>query len=370
MPTTHLERRGTADFTFNGSSGKYDVVVSYWDENDGSSTFQLDQGGTLVSEWNADQNWDPAVSITKVDRTIATGIQVNVGDNFTLTGEVDNYEFARVDYIEFIPVVNSDSSGTDTSNGSDTNDTGSGSSSGFISAHQQYFDNVVNAIASFLGTSIQNILNNLQNNYGALTEESFTDIVNDILIPNGWGSWGSGSSGGGWGGGSCGWGCQDFEELFHSHSFGALASNTHDHDHDDHDDHDHDYDHDHDHEHEHDDDHVDALTGMSDADTQPRVSRSAKYFGTNHSRSGRQGLKKQAYSGARIFNQDSSDEIAQRFEDLQTNFFQSRQGSISVNLNHEVPNIAYDLPTTNYRSDLAQHLLTTNNTDIVDALLG
>ena len=348
---------GTADFSFNGSSGQYDVVVSYWDENDGSSTFQLDQGGTLVSEWNADQNWDPAVSITKVDRTVATGIQVNAGDNFTFTGEVDNYEFARVDYIEFIPVVNSDSSGTDTSSGSDSTDTGSGSSSGFISAHQQYFDNVVNAIASFLGTSIQNILNNLQNNYGALTEESFTDIVNDILIPNGWGSWGSGGGGGGgggWGGGSsgsCGWGCQEFEELFHSHSFGALASDTHDHDHDD------------------DHDHVDVLTGINDADTQSRLSRSAKFSGTNHSSTDRQGLKKQAYAGARIFNQDSSDEIAQTIERLQTHFSQSSYRSGSTNSNQGTFDATDGLMATNISHDNNNHLLMTNNADIIASLI-
>ena len=359
---------GMADFTFNGSSGQYDVVVSYWDENDGSSTFQLDQGGALVSEWNADQNWDPAVSITKVDRTIATGIQVNTGDNFTFTGEVDNYEFARVDYIEFIPVTGSDSNGTDTSNGadstdtssgSDTNDTGSGSSSEFISAYQQYFENAVNAIASFLGNSVQDILNSLQSDYGSLTEERFIDIISDILFPNGWGSWSSGGSGSGWGGGSsgsCGWGCQEFEELFHSYSFGALSIDSRDHEaHTD--------------DHFHEEGSVDDLTGEIQDSSYPQFSRAGKYSDGRNNQPERRRLKKMTYSGREAFNQAESDEIFHNIEDLQADFFQSNANSTPENSLQNTLGSVYGLMPTDTNPESTNHLLMTNSADIVAALI-
>ena len=96
---------GTASFTFEGGSGEYNVVVGYYDENDGVSELTLQQNDSVVDNWNLDADLpnDLANSITATTRTI-TGIEVNQGDRFTLTGEEDFFEGARVDYIEFVPV--------------------------------------------------------------------------------------------------------------------------------------------------------------------------------------------------------------------------------------------------------------------------
>ena len=142
---------GTADFNFDGVSGEYDIVVSYWDESDGDSAFELEQDTTLISEWNADQNLDPSPqsTIKKVTRTIATDIKVNSGDSFTLRGITDEYEFARVDYLEFVPVKEAVSSDWDSF---------SGGSGGSQSGSFKFFDNVINSIATYFGTSAEDIL--------------------------------------------------------------------------------------------------------------------------------------------------------------------------------------------------------------------
>lgn len=96
---------GTASFDFAGASGKYDVVVGYYDENDGLARFSVTQNTATVDAWTANRatssNLADAGSFTT--RTLATGRTINAGDRFTLTGTEEQREPARVDYIEFIP---------------------------------------------------------------------------------------------------------------------------------------------------------------------------------------------------------------------------------------------------------------------------
>jgi glucose/arabinose dehydrogenase len=96
---------GTASFDFAGASGNYDVVVGYYDENDGLARFSVAQNSATVNAWTADRasssNLADAGSFTT--RTLAIGRAVNTGDRFTITGTEEQREPARVDYIEFIP---------------------------------------------------------------------------------------------------------------------------------------------------------------------------------------------------------------------------------------------------------------------------
>ena len=101
---------------------------------------------------------------------------------------------------------------------------------------------------------------------------------------NGWGSWSSGGSGSGWGGGSsgsCGWGCQEFEELFHSNVFGGVSSDEHEHE-------------------EHEDytqaqalnkSYANTLTGEGNYKTNGRVTRAVKQYETNRGSTRHRGLK-------------------------------------------------------------------------------
>ena len=103
----YLFETGTAAFDFSGASGTYDVVVGYYDENDGVSQFQVTQGDTVVDSWAADQDlgsfFADATSLTT--RKIAEELLINQGDTFTLTGTENWFEYARVDYIDFIEVT-------------------------------------------------------------------------------------------------------------------------------------------------------------------------------------------------------------------------------------------------------------------------
>ena len=332
--------------TFDGLSGYYDVIVGYYDEIDGVAQLKLKHGDIVLDHWYLDQQLvDPsqpyAYPENFVARTVSSALQINSGDTFTLNSIVNQGEINRVDYLEFVPVNSSDSSESENQ---------------LLSSYELFYQNALSAIASQLGWNQEDVLIYLNTTQDSLTGQHFFDIVNDILIPNGWGSWSSGGSGSGWGGGSsgsCGWGCQEFEELFHSHSFGAVTTDSDHHDHDHVDDH----------------DHMDDLTGMSSSGAHPRSSRAARHSGVNPTSNGRQGLKKRAYSGQGIFNQDHSHEITDSIDDLQADFFQSNARAARVTSHQEAPDIASGLSDSHIGLDGVNHLMMTNSTDIIAALL-
>ncbi|HEY9849703.1 MAG TPA: SGNH/GDSL hydrolase family protein, partial [Leptolyngbyaceae cyanobacterium] len=96
---------GTASLYFSGNSGQYDVVVGYYDENDGQSNLKVNIAGEQVDAWTLNRNLGSggASNQTKLRRTVATGIYLNQGTFFEIEGTANQGEFARVDYIEFIP---------------------------------------------------------------------------------------------------------------------------------------------------------------------------------------------------------------------------------------------------------------------------
>ncbi|NBD32138.1 MAG: hypothetical protein GVY17_03995 [Cyanobacteria bacterium] len=97
---------GTASFSFQGVSGNYDVVIGYYDENDGEAQINVQQNDTILDSWKLNQQLGSNVadSQTFTTKTIATNLSVNTGDVFTLTGIETEYEHARIDYLELIPL--------------------------------------------------------------------------------------------------------------------------------------------------------------------------------------------------------------------------------------------------------------------------
>jgi lysophospholipase L1-like esterase len=95
---------GSASAIFNGKAGTYDVVVSYFDEADGKSQLALSIGNTRTA-WTLDKPLGGnAVSAgTRTSRTIAKGLTLQPGTAINLTGTANGDEWARVDYIDFIP---------------------------------------------------------------------------------------------------------------------------------------------------------------------------------------------------------------------------------------------------------------------------
>jgi Ca2+-binding RTX toxin-like protein len=98
---------GFASFNFTGISGLYNLVVGYFDENDGASQFEVRQKGAIIDAWSANQNLGSALANTqtKTLRTIATQLAVTQGDTFQIKAMEDAGEPARIDFIEFAPAT-------------------------------------------------------------------------------------------------------------------------------------------------------------------------------------------------------------------------------------------------------------------------
>ncbi len=100
---------GSVSGTFNGATGKYNVIVGYYDENDGVSKIEARLGGKTIGTATLDQQLG-STNVSKdnlVRRTIASGITVNKGTSLELLGTENGAEHARIDYVEFVPVSGS-----------------------------------------------------------------------------------------------------------------------------------------------------------------------------------------------------------------------------------------------------------------------
>lgn len=95
---------GTASATFSGSPGQYDVYVGYFDEKDGVASMQLSLEGKQIDSWLLDKvpgSFD--ADKTLIRRQVASKISVANGAKIEIKGTANNQEWARVDYIEFVP---------------------------------------------------------------------------------------------------------------------------------------------------------------------------------------------------------------------------------------------------------------------------
>ena len=98
------DQTGAAELTFNGADGVYDVVIGYYDEDDGVAQYQVEYGNTLIDSWSANLNLGEAAPSEDnlVNRTVAASMQLTAGDTFTITATEGQSDHARIDYIDFI----------------------------------------------------------------------------------------------------------------------------------------------------------------------------------------------------------------------------------------------------------------------------
>ena len=104
-----VDEIGFATYTFPDnlpSTNKYDVIVGYYDENDGVAQLEVKQGNTVLVSWLLNQNLGNAdpVPQTFVRRKVAAAISILPGTLFQIKGIENLAEKARIDYLEFIPV--------------------------------------------------------------------------------------------------------------------------------------------------------------------------------------------------------------------------------------------------------------------------
>ncbi|MGK7888705.1 MAG: Calx-beta domain-containing protein, partial [Leptolyngbyaceae cyanobacterium] len=78
---------GTASFTFNGDNGNYDIVITYFDENDGEGKLQLALGDTTVETWRMDEQTGSGGVSSRSQRTrTISNLALTQGMEVTLTG--------------------------------------------------------------------------------------------------------------------------------------------------------------------------------------------------------------------------------------------------------------------------------------------
>lgn len=98
--------RGAAYQSFSGASGRYEVYVSYFDENDGQAQLQLKLGDSFSTSWVLNQNLGNGgiSNASRVRRYVGT-VDLTTGSRVEIIGQEDAGESARVDYIEFVPTT-------------------------------------------------------------------------------------------------------------------------------------------------------------------------------------------------------------------------------------------------------------------------
>jgi alpha-glucuronidase len=90
-----------AAFRFQRAAGWYDVVVQYFDQNNGVSTFRVYVQDQVVDQWEANLQL-PATTISGDSSTWhrITHLALRPGDKIRIEGIPDNQERASVDYLE------------------------------------------------------------------------------------------------------------------------------------------------------------------------------------------------------------------------------------------------------------------------------
>ena len=95
----------TATMTFGGSAGIYDIVVQYFDENDGASKFSLSVGSRQIDSWVANGEFPSREPNGHTStRRVVRKVQLQPGDIVKIEATPDRDEFAVVDYVEIVPV--------------------------------------------------------------------------------------------------------------------------------------------------------------------------------------------------------------------------------------------------------------------------
>ncbi|NJL86817.1 MAG: hypothetical protein HC886_13975 [Leptolyngbyaceae cyanobacterium SM1_1_3] len=97
---------GSISGIFAGEAGTYQVKVGYHDESDGSSSATVTVGGE-AQRFRFDRDFPDAApsATTLTERTTHSAVKLQKGDTFEIEGSKQWGEYARFDYIEFIPVA-------------------------------------------------------------------------------------------------------------------------------------------------------------------------------------------------------------------------------------------------------------------------
>ncbi len=93
--------RCAAHFVFEGSPGRHEVRIRYFDQNNGAASFRILLNGQLLDQWSAsDRLPTQKIDSTSSSLRIVPGVSLNPGDEIRIEGSPDGGESAALDYIE------------------------------------------------------------------------------------------------------------------------------------------------------------------------------------------------------------------------------------------------------------------------------
>ena len=98
---------GTAKTTFSGPTGYYNITVSYFNEGDDDSRFELYVNGRRIDRWTAwgvDSNSDTPDSKSLRRRTVRD-VLLHTDDIIKMIGREEEATLAAVDKIDFVPTL-------------------------------------------------------------------------------------------------------------------------------------------------------------------------------------------------------------------------------------------------------------------------
>ena len=95
-----------AHHSYGGANGRFDLVVQYFDENDGTSRFTVAIDGRDVESWKADNDFlsSSPNGHTSTRRTIR-GVELEAGAKLQITVTPQGGEGGVLDYIELAPAM-------------------------------------------------------------------------------------------------------------------------------------------------------------------------------------------------------------------------------------------------------------------------
>jgi alpha-glucuronidase len=93
--------RCVARFAFQGSAGRHDVRVRYFDQNNGAAQFRILLNGKPLDQWVAsDRLPSKKIDGTSSSLRIVPGVVLKPGDEIAIEGSPDGGESAALDYVE------------------------------------------------------------------------------------------------------------------------------------------------------------------------------------------------------------------------------------------------------------------------------
>ena len=96
-------RKCSSTYRHTGDAGVYDVVVQYFDENDGAATFRLLIADREVATWVAEADLptkDPNGHSST--RRVLRGVRLAAGDVIRIEVAADGEEGGAIDYVEIV----------------------------------------------------------------------------------------------------------------------------------------------------------------------------------------------------------------------------------------------------------------------------